>query len=287
MRFSAIPSLLFLAAGAVQAASSWSFDDASVAISSKKGVGEAHKEKFGAKSPLETPVTLGAQDTLTVSFTAKDNGKAKRPHQAFVLLRDEDTGLEAPFPLNVKESGKGKVQITQKEIPAQFFLSSKPVHATVVIGSFGSAQGLIADAFDIEITQDPNKPAPAAPSPVRYGKKPQIHHIFREPTQYPYKVFSIIFVIIIAATLPILLVAWFGFLGANISALPKALGAAPLSHATFFGSILAIEGVYFLYHRGLSLGHILVPIAVFGTTTVLSGMKALGEVQRRRLAGER
>lgn len=287
MRFTAIPSLLLLAAGAAQAASSWSFDDASVSISSKKGVGEAHKETFGAKSPLETPVTLGALDTLTVSLTAKDNGKAKRPHQAFVLLKDQETGLEAPFPLNMKESGKGKVQITQKDIPAQLLVSPKPVHATVVIGSFGSAQGIVADAFDIEINQDPNKPAPVAPAPVRYGKKPQIKHIFREPTQYPYKAFSIFFMLVIAATLPILLVAWFGFLGANISALPKALGAAPLSHATFFGSIFAIEVVYFLYHRGLSLGHILVPIAVFGTTTVLSGMKALGEVQRRRIAGER
>lgn len=95
---------------------------------------------------------------------------------------------------------------TQKEIPAQFLVSPKPVHATVVIGSFGSAQGLIADAFDIDITQDPNKAAPAAPSTVRYGKKPQIHHIFREPTQYPYKVFSIFFMVVIGATLPVLLV---------------------------------------------------------------------------------
>lgn len=35
------------------------------------------------------------------------------------------------------------------------------------------------------------------------------------------------------------------------------------------------------------LGQILIPMAVLGTTTVLSGMKALGEVQNRRLAGER
>ncbi|KAK7743527.1 hypothetical protein SLS53_004061 [Cytospora paraplurivora] len=287
MRFSAIPSLFLLVAGAAQAASSWSFDDASISISSKKGVGEAHKETFGVKSPLQTPITLSVEDTLTVSLTAKDNGKAKRPHQAFLLLKDEETGLEAPFPLSVRESGKGKVQITQKEIPTHLLVSSRPVHATVVIGSFGSAQGLIADAFDIDIKQDPNKPAPAVPSPVRYGKKPEIHHIFREATVYPYKIFSITFAVVIAATLPILLVAWFGFLGANLSSLPKALGAAPLSHTTFFGSIFAIEFVYFLYHRGLSLGHILVPVAVLGTTAVLSGTKALGEVQRRRLAGER
>lgn len=45
--------------------------------------------------------------------------------------------------------------------------------------------------------------------------------------------------------------------------------------------------MYYLYHRGMLLGQILVPIAVLGTTSILSGMKALGEVQSRRLAGER
>lgn len=68
--------------------------------------------RFGPKSPLETPITLGAQDTLTISLTAKDNGKAKRPHQAFLLLKGE-SGLEAPFPLSVKDSGKAKVQIVR------------------------------------------------------------------------------------------------------------------------------------------------------------------------------
>lgn len=69
-------------------------------------------DRFGPKSPLETPITLSAQDTLTISLTAKDSGKAKRPHQAFLLLKDE-SGLEAPFPLSVKDSGKAKVQIVR------------------------------------------------------------------------------------------------------------------------------------------------------------------------------
>lgn len=74
--------------------------------------------RFGPKSPLETPITLNAQDTLTVSLTAKDSGKAKRPHQAFLLLKDEN-GLEAPFPLSVKDSGKAKVQIVCSSNPWQ------------------------------------------------------------------------------------------------------------------------------------------------------------------------
>lgn len=95
---------------------------------------------------------------------------------------------------------------TQKDIPVQFLVSPKPVHASVVIGSFGSAQGVIADAFDVDIKQDSNAPALVIPSTLRYGKKPRIHHIFREETKYPYKIFSIFFVVVIAATLPALLV---------------------------------------------------------------------------------
>lgn len=74
--------------------------------------------RFGPKSPIETPIALSAQDTLTVSLTAKDSGKAKRPHQAFLLLKD-DSGLEAPFPLSVKDSGKAKVQIVRSIYPGR------------------------------------------------------------------------------------------------------------------------------------------------------------------------
>jgi hypothetical protein len=40
---------------------------------------------------------------------ATEEGKAKRPHQAFLLLRDQDTGLEATLPFSVKENGKGRL----------------------------------------------------------------------------------------------------------------------------------------------------------------------------------
>lgn len=57
-------------------------------------------------------VTLGFQDTIRVSLTTKDGAKAKRPHQAFLIVK-ESTGLEAPFPLTIKESGKGTVDIVR------------------------------------------------------------------------------------------------------------------------------------------------------------------------------
>jgi hypothetical protein len=63
------------------------------------------------KSPLLKPVSLGFKDLLKVSLTAKEGGRAKRPHQAFLIIKETDTGLEAPFPLTLKDSGKGIVEI--------------------------------------------------------------------------------------------------------------------------------------------------------------------------------
>ncbi len=52
-------------------------------------------------------------NTLKLSLTAEEGGKAKRPHQAFLVLRETASGLEAPFPLTIKESGKGSVKLVR------------------------------------------------------------------------------------------------------------------------------------------------------------------------------
>lgn len=128
------PALLFLAAGVAQAASAWGFSDGSVSVVAKK-TGETATEKYAARdapgerdrllyancasnhcrfskgAPLSKPLTLGNTDTLKLTLVAKDNGKGKRPHQAFLVLQEQESGLEAPFPLTVKESGKAAVQI--------------------------------------------------------------------------------------------------------------------------------------------------------------------------------
>ncbi|KAK1755087.1 Dolichyl-diphosphooligosaccharide--protein glycosyltransferase subunit 2 [Echria macrotheca] len=287
MRFSQslASAALLVAAGVAQAASSWSFDDASLAISAKKA-SEAVKEKLNPKTPLSKPVTLGSTDTLKVALTAKDNGKAKRPHQAFVVLKEQDSGLEVPFPLTTKDNGKAVVHIAQKDIPVQLLVSTKPLKGSIVIGSFGSAQGYNSQVFEVEITTDPNAPAPHYEKPLRYGKKEEIHHIFRADPKSPPKVISLFFTLAVAATVPALFIGWLA-LGANLNHLSKAIGAAPLSHATFFGSIVAMEFVFFMYYTSWNLFQTLPVAGLVSIATVLSGTKALGEVQRRRLAGDR
>jgi oligosaccharyltransferase complex subunit delta (ribophorin II) len=56
---------------------------------------------------------LGARDSLKLLLTTVDGKTAKRPHQAFLTLTDPTTGLEESFVFNVKESGKGKVDLVR------------------------------------------------------------------------------------------------------------------------------------------------------------------------------
>lgn len=75
-------------------------------------------------------------------------------------------------------------------------------------------------------------------------------------------------------------------LGANLSALPTALAAAPVSHAVFFASLLGMEGAFFMYYSKWTLFQLLPVAGGIGAAIWLSGTKALGEVQSRRMAGE-
>jgi oligosaccharyltransferase complex subunit delta (ribophorin II) len=69
--------------------------------------------RLNAQSPLRKPISLSSDGSLKLSLTITENGKAKRPHQAFLTLNEEETGLEAPFPLTVKENGKGIVKLVR------------------------------------------------------------------------------------------------------------------------------------------------------------------------------
>lgn len=61
--------------------------------------------------PLSKAVELGAADTLKIILTTQDGKTAKRPHQAFLLLKDVDTGLDISYPFTVKDSGKAKLEL--------------------------------------------------------------------------------------------------------------------------------------------------------------------------------
>ncbi|KEY68372.1 hypothetical protein S7711_01150 [Stachybotrys chartarum IBT 7711] len=282
MRFS-IASTLVLLAGAASAASSWGFSDGKVTVKSKAD--GSVTEKFSVQDRVKKPIKLGHADSLKVTLTTKEGSRAKRPHQAFLVVK-ESSGLEAPYALTLKESGTGSVEINHKDLPLQLLLSQSPLEASLIIGSFGSSAGSVTPVFDIEVVLDSAAPKPKSPTTLRYGKLNEIHHIFRPDPKNPPKIVSIFFSLAVLATIPAVFGGWL-VLGGNVNHMQKALGSAPISHALFFGSIIAIEGVFFLYYTSWKLLETLPVIIGLSTVAFLSGTKALGEVQSRRLAGER
>jgi oligosaccharyltransferase complex subunit delta (ribophorin II) len=82
-----------------------------------------------------------------------------------------------------------------------------------VLASFGSAQGLDSLLFDLELNLDPNAAAPAYEKPVRYGKQPEIHHVFRADPKNPPKIISLFFALAVAAAVPALFVVVSGHTG--------------------------------------------------------------------------
>ena len=210
--------------------------------------------------------------------------------------------------MSVKESGKAKLELvihnlmqairgvsmeqgantvfqSQKDLPVQFLASSKPLKASILIASFGSSTPYNGYAFTLNVENESNTLS-AASSPERYTSKPEIHHIFRADPKSPPKVISLVFSLAVIAALPAILIGW-GLLGGNVDHLGKAFAANPVAHGLFFGSILAMEGVFFLYYASWNLFQTLPVAGVVGVVAYISGSRALTEVQERRLAGER
>lgn len=279
--------LLILCAASFGFAATWGFEDATISVNKKgAGVGGGFKDKIGENKALLKPVTLGALDTLKILLTAKEDNKAKRPHQAFLLVRDPKSGLDTSFTFQVKENGKGKIELTQKDLPTQLLSSTGPLDASLVIASFGSSKPYNRKAFDLSIELDSSSPLHTSKKPLRYGKLPEIHHIFKADPKSPPIIITLVFAAAVIAALPILLGAWIS-LGANLNHFTKAFSSSPVPHALFFSSILAMEGVFFMYYTSWNLFQTLPPALGIGLVTFLSGSRALREVQGRRFAGLR
>ncbi|KAL4922528.1 Oligosaccharyltransferase subunit Ribophorin II-domain-containing protein [Aspergillus aurantiobrunneus] len=277
---------LLASAALPAAAASWGFADATVSVQTKgAGVGAGLKEDIPRNGALSNPVQLGNADTLKVTLTAQEGKSAKSAHQVFLLLQEPNSGLDISYPFSVKGNGKSRLELTWKDLPSQFISTTEPFDARILIGSFGSSQPYNEPVFRLSLARNPDEPVPTF-EVSRYGKLPEIHHIFKSDPQSPPIIVTLAFVAIVLATFPILAGVWL-YLGANINHLSAAIQSAPLPHAVFLGSLLAIEGIFFLYYTSWTLFQILPAVAAVGTVAIISGSRALGEVQGRRLAGLR
>lgn len=275
--------LIFLSS--IAEANSWNFDEAIISVSSQGRADGKFRDKLSDHAVLAKLVTLTTAEKLKIILTATEDGVARRPHQAFLLLRDQETGLEATFPFSTKENGKGVLEFTQKELPEQFEKTSEPLRATLLLASFGESLAFSNHVFNLEVKTDPNNQRNYV-KPLRYGKQKEIYHIFKSTPQSGPVIISIIFVLTVIASVPILFASWI-YSSANLSHLSQAMRAAPLAHTLFYGSILAMEFVFLLYYLKWNLFQVLPVAGVISLISILSGPHALSEVQNRRLSGER
>jgi oligosaccharyltransferase complex subunit delta (ribophorin II) len=104
----------------------------------------------------------------------------------------------------VKDSGKAKVDLTLKDLPTAFLRASTTVSANIVIASFGPSAGYNSPAFTLAIEPD-SSAGSGGEKALRYGKLPEIHHIFRADPKNPNILISLVFSGAVLATLPILL----------------------------------------------------------------------------------
>ncbi len=97
------------------------------------------------------------------------------------------------------------VRQTQKDLPTQFLKSSNPIDASLVFASFGSSEAYKDKVFSLSVKLDPNVPIARSEKPLRYGKLPEIHHIFRADPKSPNIVITLVFTGAVLAAVPMLL----------------------------------------------------------------------------------
>lgn len=73
----------------------------------------------------------------------------------------------------------------------------------MVVGSFGSSEAYDRSVFKLSIDRDPNIPIPTVEA-ARYGKLPEIHHIFKDAPSNPAIIITLAFVAMVGAALPVL-----------------------------------------------------------------------------------
>lgn len=92
---------------------------------------------------------------------------------------------------------------TQKDLPIQFLSLSSPVDARVILGGFGDSAAHDSSVFKLSIDRNPDEAVPTVET-ERYGKKAEIHHIFKDAASSPPLVITLAFVGLVIAAIPVL-----------------------------------------------------------------------------------
>jgi oligosaccharyltransferase complex subunit delta (ribophorin II) len=85
----------------------------------------------------------------------------------------------------------------------QFLTAANPIDAEMVIGSFGASDPYQKLAFQLSVNAGAKKSSKSSDI-ERYGKLPEIHHIFKPDPQSPPAIITLIFLLATVITIPVL-----------------------------------------------------------------------------------
>ncbi|KAI0301658.1 Oligosaccharyltransferase subunit Ribophorin II-domain-containing protein [Multifurca ochricompacta] len=226
------------------------------------------------------PVTLGARDTLKLTFQVTDqtNDTGVQPHQTFLRFFDSTTGEEGIQPVKVVPSGKAKFELSMAKPPSSLPPSgTAPLHVSLLLGSFVHSPAAL-DLFDLHIP--PSAPAPVHPEESLYHLLPELAHTFRSEPKLPPRPISAFFAALSSAHgLSSLDWCW----GAVRPGVSRLFSPSVLS---FVLSLTLIEGLLLWYWIELRLGHILLYGSGAAVLTVLTGKQALAGIAARRTSSK-
>ncbi|CAG8498870.1 6399_t:CDS:2, partial [Cetraspora pellucida] len=254
----------------------FAISDMKIAITSSESVRKFY-ESIPYPSSFDKPIQLTTGDDFKMVFVINDKQTQKgvQPHQAFLTLTSEKSGNQIPIIVRVRESGKAKVELDMKSAPNELLSSPGNYSLDLIIGTFSHKDPL---KYHIG-TLDVDVPVmPSGPSPVVYGPKPEIHHIFRPDEKLPPIWLSYSFVVIVVMPWLFLIGSW-TYIGVNVSLLAKEPKSALMS-LLFLSSILAIEVVFYNYWTHLNIFQTLSLLTVLSIVAFITGQKALSDVQK-------
>ncbi|RUP52432.1 Dolichyl-diphosphooligosaccharide--protein glycosyltransferase subunit Swp1 [Jimgerdemannia flammicorona] len=276
--------LLALLTTAVLAKSSFAISDVKFAVVGSDGVRRGG-ESLEFPGKLASKYSVQGSDTVRLTFQVKDaeTDKSVQPHQAFLILTNDETGVQSVQILQVRDSGKARAELSPKTADENLV---GPYTLEVVLGTFSLPDPLkyALGSINIESTFDLSKSAESATTAaVIYGPRPEIRHIFRQPDKVPAAWLSNAFVLVVLSPWLVLLGAWLA-----LGITPAILGpfVSSISILAFFSTLVATEFLFYKYWTSLNIFETLTYFAGLSVFTFVTGQRALSEVQARRLKNE-
>ncbi|KIJ11737.1 hypothetical protein PAXINDRAFT_118842 [Paxillus involutus ATCC 200175] len=214
------------------------------------------------------PLTLGASDTLKLTFQVTEDGEGKgvQPHQTFLRFYDSVSGEEGIQPVRVTPGGKAKFELNMARPPASLPpTTDRPLAVSLILGSFVH-DPVKYDLFDLYVPAS-STPAPH-PDEALFYALPTIAHTFRPEQKLPPKLVSTVFAALVLSPWAVLLGLW-GKIGLSV---PHLVSPRILPFTALLG---AFEVLLVWYWVDLKLGQVLLYGGMLAIPTIFAGKTAL------------